>query len=219
MVKTAAAALRQEERAERRRNQVLDAARACVIADGFHGATISQICAKASMTVGHIYKIFESKEAIMIALCQRDFEEWVSDIERPLHSAIAEVDAFVERYLEDMALLLDPDRAALAQEVLTEAARNPKVNELVEHVDGRLRSIVRNIATPVWKGLSEKEIEGRIETVLIMTRALALHSSTHQHVDRETIATGFEIALRAVLSPPAADRRAKRSPLGPGPIG
>lgn len=204
MVKTVAATLRQEERARVRRNQVLDAARKCVIAEGFHGATISQICAEASMTVGHIYKIFESKEAIMIALCERDFEEWISDISRSIDFDSPSVNAFIDRYLDDMALLLDPDRATLAQAVLAEAARNPTVSDLVKQVDERFRDIIRKFAKQALVDLTEKELNGRIETVLVMTRALALHSSTHREVDRESLASGFEVALQAVLSPPAS---------------
>lgn len=201
MARSGAAISRREERAKCRRNQVLDAARACVIADGFHAATISRICAEASMSVGHVYKIFESKEAIMIALTERDFDEFMLHLTNPGDLGTLDIDGLISRYLDDLPWLLDYDRAALAQEVLAEAARNPRVAELVAQVDARFRDAIRAIVGPVFDGLGEREINGRIETLLVMTRALALHASTHPAIDPGIIAPGFELALRAILSP------------------
>lgn len=202
MAQSTAAASRREELARYRRNQILDAARACVIAEGFHAATISRICAEAAISVGHLYKIFESKEAIMIALTERDFEEFMLHITHPDELGNLSISALIDRYLNDVRWLLDYDRAALAQAVLAEAARNPRVAELVARVDDRFRDAVRTIVAPVFEGLTEREIDGRIETLLVMTRALSLHASTHPASDPGIIAAGFEVALRAILSPP-----------------
>lgn len=204
MAQSPTVALRREERLKSRRTQILDAARACVIAEGFHAATISRICAEASMSVGHLYKIFESKEAIMIALTERDFEEFMLHITHPDKLGNLSIDALIDRYLNDVPWLLDYDRAALAQEVLAEAARNPRVAELVARVDDRFRNAIRTIVKPVFAGLTESEVDGRIETLLVMTRALSLHASTHPASDPGILAPGFEVALRAVLSPPQA---------------
>ncbi|MEJ7926719.1 helix-turn-helix domain-containing protein [Sphingobium sp. AN641] len=184
-----------------RKTQILDAARACVIAEGVHAATISRICAQASMSVGHVYKIFASKEAIMIALTERDFEDFMLHITHPDELGKLDIDALVDRYLNAVPWLLDFERAALAQAVLAEAARNPRVAELVARVDDRFRDALRTIVAPAFEGLAERDINGRIETLLMMTRALALHASTHPASAPDMIAAGFEVALRALLSP------------------
>ncbi len=201
MVQSSAASSRRAERAKSRQTQILDAARACVIVDGFHGASISRICAEASISVGHLYKIFESKEAIMIALVERDFEEFMLHVTHSNELQNLDIDALINRYLNDVPWLLDYDRAALSQEVLAEAARNPRVAELVARVDSRFRNAIRKIVEPVFDGFAEQDIDGRVETLLVMTRALALHASTHPDSDPRIIASGFEVALRAVLSP------------------
>lgn len=138
----------------------------------------------------------------MIALTERDFEEFMLHITHPDELGKLSINALIDRYLNDVQWLLDYDRAALAQEVLAEAARNPRVAELVARVDDRFRDAVRAIVEPVFEDLTEREIDGRIETLLVMTRALALHASTHPASDPGIIAAGFEVALRAVLSPP-----------------
>lgn len=218
MTRSAEVTSRREDRASSRRNQILNAARGCVIAEGFHGASISRICAAASITVGHLYKIFESKEAIMVALTERDFEEFMLHITHPDNLEGLNIDGLIDRYLNDVQWLLDFDRAALAQEVLAEAARNPKVAELVARVDSQFRDAIRKIVESALDGLSEGEINGRIETLLVMTRALSLHASTHPASDPGIIAPGFEIALRAVLSPPSQPIDATHADLRTGQV-
>ena len=138
----------------------------------------------------------------MIALTERDFEEFMLHITRPDELGTLSISALIDRYLDDVRWLLDYDRAALAQAVLAEAARNPRVAELVARVDDRFRGAVRTIVASAFEGLPEREIDGRIETLLVMTRALSLHASTHPASDPGIIAAGFEVALRAILSPP-----------------
>lgn len=202
MAISTAVKLKREERARQRRDQILDAARSCAIAYGFHGASISRICAEASIGVGYLYKFFQNKEAIIIALAERDFDEFMLHITRPADFGSLDADALIERYLKQVPWLFDHDRAALEQEILAEASRNPKMAELVALVDRRFRDAFREILEPMLKGLPDKEIQGRVETLLVMTRALALHASTHPNTDPGIVIAGYEVVLRAVLSPP-----------------
>ena len=120
-----AVTLRREERVRRRQAQILDAARACVRADGFHAASMSRICAEASMSVGHVYKYFATKEAIMIALVERDFEDFMSHVTRLRSVGKPDVEVVINEFLNDILWFLDYDRAALSLETLAESARNP----------------------------------------------------------------------------------------------
>lgn len=208
MARSAAATSRQEERTERRQTQILKAARACVRAEGFHAASMSRIAAEAEMSVGHIYQYFENKEAIMIALSERDFEDFMLHITQLGDYAGLEVPTIIDAFLNKIMWLLDHDRAALALEVLAEAGRNPKVAELVLRADRRFREESRKIIETVLKGLSPKEVDARIEMLLVMARALLIHAGTHPVSDRKVLAAGFELALGGVLSPPLHFRSA-----------
>src|SRR5690606_4064328 len=77
------------------RRDVLDAAGACFREEGFHGASMSRIAARAEMSVGHIYRYFDSKEAIIIALVERDcakFDNWL----KRMISAAASIETIIE---------------------------------------------------------------------------------------------------------------------------
>ena len=55
---------------EARRQQILDAASACFARQGFHQTTMQDICRKAELSPGAVYRYFASKEDIIAASCQ-----------------------------------------------------------------------------------------------------------------------------------------------------
>ena len=69
-----------QERAEAQRNRILCAARACFIEHGFHAASMAEISAAAQMSPGLIYRYFENKNAIILAIIARQLEEARADI-------------------------------------------------------------------------------------------------------------------------------------------
>ncbi len=54
-----------------RRDQIVAAARRCVVRNGFHAASMAQIARQAQLSVGQIYRSFPSKEAIIHAIVER----------------------------------------------------------------------------------------------------------------------------------------------------
>ncbi|MBK6735535.1 MAG: TetR/AcrR family transcriptional regulator [bacterium] len=66
-------------RGERRRRQdeieILDAALALFAAQGFHGTSMQQIAGRAEFSVGKIYTLFPSKEALLRTLQERAINE------------------------------------------------------------------------------------------------------------------------------------------------
>lgn len=62
-----------QERAERTRNAILDAAAAVFDEHGFQGASLSDILAKAGATKGALYFHFSSKEELAYALIDDEF--------------------------------------------------------------------------------------------------------------------------------------------------
>lgn len=195
----ARATSRQENRAQRL-TQILDAARTCVRADGFHGASLSRISARASMSGGHIYQYFETKEAIMLALCERDFDDFLHHITTLEDYASRDEDAVVEALSHEIMSLLSHDRSALTLEIIAEAGRNPKFLDLISRVDDQIRSAFRSIIKPFLAGLSDQDIDERAETLLVMARGLAVHICTRPTSDHRLLATTFEIAFRGALS-------------------
>src|SRR5690606_40064469 len=65
------AACRARERAEAQRDRILDAAAQGFIGHGFHAATIANIAVAAQVSAGLIYRYFENKNAIVLAIIER----------------------------------------------------------------------------------------------------------------------------------------------------
>jgi AcrR family transcriptional regulator len=69
--------LARQDRAERTRNTILDAAAAVFTEKGFAGASLSEILATAGVTKGALYFHFSSKEELAMALVE---QLWTADL-------------------------------------------------------------------------------------------------------------------------------------------
>lgn len=198
MVRTVEALARRQKRTESRREQVLDAAEQCFRAEGFHGASMARIAAAAAMSVGHIYQYFEGKEAVIIALCERRF----AGFERLLDAA--EEDApgdgsLVDAWIAQFTWWIDPVRAPLTLEIMSEAGRNPKVAQVVERIDGRFREIMRRSLLPLAGSIPDDEIDHRLEAIVMLSHGMTSRITADPGADPEQILTAFRLAVRALL--------------------
>jgi len=109
---------------ERRRAQILDAARYCFRERGFRQTTIEEICAEARISPGALYRYFDAKADIVaaIALDARAAAEAALD---RLDDAEALIDALAEMARAFFAAFEDDGDAALLADIWAEAARDP----------------------------------------------------------------------------------------------
>ncbi|WP_280426573.1 TetR/AcrR family transcriptional regulator [Nocardia carnea] len=56
------------EHLERRRQQILDAARSCFIRKGFHQTSMQDVFTESGLSAGAVYRYFKSKDEIVVAL-------------------------------------------------------------------------------------------------------------------------------------------------------
>src|SRR5690606_38156830 len=120
----------ESSRSEARRAQILAAARACFRRHGFDGASIAQISREAGMSAGHIYHYFENKEAIIAAIAEQDLDRLL-EMTAELRAARDILAAIAECSADGVRDNLEPEEAALKLEIVAEAARNPRVAEIV----------------------------------------------------------------------------------------
>ena len=59
-----------------RREHILDTAEKCFALHGFHATTIQIICREAGISAGALYVYFNSKEALIAGICERDRAEF-----------------------------------------------------------------------------------------------------------------------------------------------
>lgn len=112
---------------ERRRSQILDAARACFRERGFRLTTIEEICAEARISPGALYRYFDSKADIVAAIAlgtRAQAEAALSALpdDHGLIDGIAELArAFFEAFEGDSTLFADIWAEAAGDPVLAKA--------------------------------------------------------------------------------------------------
>jgi len=188
--------------AELRRRQILDAASDCVRKAGFHGARMAEIAQAAGLSVGQIYRCFESKEAIIGAIIAEDVAETRRKIMELQNSGAPFVEAAVERAPEILDEAFDPDRAALLLEVAAEAARNPTAAALLQAADAEVRGVILSVLRQGADGRSERELAARGEVLGMLFDGMAMRAVAHPHADREALCEVFRSVLRRLLSEP-----------------
>jgi AcrR family transcriptional regulator len=202
MVRHPKALARRQERTESRREQVLDAAQSCFLVEGFHRASMVRIADAAAMSVGHIYRYFESKDAIIIALCERrfaGFEELltaIEDNERPFPSGL--VDAWISQFV----WWIHPQRAPLTLEIMSEAGRNTKVAEVVRTIDRRFRDMMRRSILPSSGAIPEDEIEDRLEAVTMLAHGMTIRLTADPEADPDRLLEAFRRGVHELLALP-----------------
>ena len=117
---------------------VLDAARTCFERYGFHAASMARIAEEADISVGHIYRYFANKEAVVAAIVRQDLDEISQDLER-LNGSPEEL---ADHILDTFESSRSRAKTILRLEVLAEGARNPKVAAMVAQMELGIRERV-----------------------------------------------------------------------------
>jgi TetR/AcrR family transcriptional regulator, repressor for uid operon len=126
---------------ERRRDELLEAAEQCFIERGFHRATIQDIASAAGVSLGLMYRYYKNKDAIIIAVAEREREATVE-----LISELQTVTDFKAELLRVMQTLLqestEPNYVRLSTELFAEACRNPVLAEAFARSEASIRNAV-----------------------------------------------------------------------------
>lgn len=184
-----------------RRRQVLDASAQCFRRSGFHGCSMAAIAETAGMSVGHIYRYFPAKEAIIEAIVREDVEDILS------HMADFQVSRddlkadLIARCATGVLKASDPDDAALMIEIRAEAARNPEVRQIVAAGDEKISEALKTIlAAAVGRPLEPAELEARVEMFQLIFQGVGLRAVINPNLDRTALQRLVTMAIDAILA-------------------
>lgn len=178
-------------RAEARRAQILNAARACFREHGFHGASIARICQAAGMSPGHIYHYFRNKEDIIAAIVEQDVAR-ILDFHERMRAATDLRATVRECVREGVASALDAGEAALKLEIVAEAARNPRIAELVRLADERLRTSFVQMMHEVGLGAAPQDMQECVDTLCAMFDGLMMRGVRNPGLDAEAVIERYQ---------------------------
>lgn len=131
-------AARAGPRAEAQRERILCAAQKCFIEHGFHAASMASIAATAEMSAGLMYRYFENKSAIVLAIIGRQLHEGrrqVAQLRTSSDLAADLLDVFERWRARDPGMM----NAALFLEMNAEATRDPQIAEALRASDEAIR--------------------------------------------------------------------------------
>ena len=135
-----------EAHRERRREQILEAARRCFIRKGFHQSSMADVFVEAGLSAGAVYRYFRSKDEIITAIAE-EVVGHVTDLLIPLVEQ--EPTPTLDSVIRDGLLSVDDlafgeyGFAQLAPQVWAEALRN-----------NQLLGVIRSRYTVVREALS-----------------------------------------------------------------
>ena len=187
-----------------RREQILTAAAECFRRKGYHGAGMAEISKTAGMSAGHIYNYFESKEAIIESIIEKDMEEMFSIFQQfedhpgdVLQALIDGLNIGVQRHMDTGACVVDLD-------MMAEAGRNVKVASLLRDMDTQARGRMRQLLTSersALKDIDELELESRINVIFSMMAGLLLRKLLYPELTEETVLIALRPAMKTLLMP------------------
>lgn len=178
---------------------ILDAARTCFARHGFHGASMARIAEEAGISVGHIYRYFENKEAVVAAIVEEDLLEATNSIAE----LAGDPEAIAERTMQHIQEKALGGVTALRLEILSEAARNPRIATIMHDADARVRVLLRSALLGDKADLAPEGVaEARIELICALWEGLALRVFKQQGALDPALLREAKSALARTLAAP-----------------
>jgi len=109
-----------------KRTELLDAAARCFAERGYHATRTADICAQAGMSSGNLFHYFPTKQAVLLALIERDGTQTASSVAE-LATADDPFDALLGLLDDVCRLAADSTYSGLALEVSALAHRDEDV--------------------------------------------------------------------------------------------
>ncbi|MEH6403720.1 MAG: TetR/AcrR family transcriptional regulator [Sneathiella sp.] len=143
----------------RRKAEILDAATACFSEKGIRQTTMQEICKRAKLSPGALYRYYSSKDDIIIAMAA--LEKTSNDQLISYLKSQKNVLKALRQALPDIVKeISDPSLASLTLEIATEAARNPVVAKpFLENEEKFKTELVALLLSGQESGFVEKSID------------------------------------------------------------
>ena len=148
------------------RDRVIDAARKLFGSKGFHATSTAELTAEAKVGISQIYRIFASKDDIVIAIVEQRMRAMGMEM-HAIFDAVKCGDLSTFEALKAMVAGLLADReVGLVFEILAESCRNPAVAERVTRLTTFYRDGIHHLVTFAKPDSSPAEREAYVNVIL-----------------------------------------------------
>lgn len=155
-----------QARQEPPRQRIIRAARKLFDAKGFHATTTASLAAEADVSIGQIYRLFENKDDVVIALVEENTLARMTEmhaifcaVEQGRHSVFDAIKAIAN-------ISIVKSDGGLSFEILAEACRNPSVANRLNTLVVCYRDGVRRLAALTRPDATAGELEAYVEIMM-----------------------------------------------------
>jgi AcrR family transcriptional regulator len=189
------------QKSEARREQILCAAASCMQQAGFHGTSMAQIAEAADLSVGQIYRYFENKEAVIAAIVAQNLSESRERFAKLRAVTDGLEDAVIAECIESIECLSDPKYVSLHIEVMAEAARNPRVAEIVREADAQERKLMHELMARMRKAhWKDSDVAERGEAIFTLLSGIIVRVINNPDFDRKALGRSIETIIGRLLN-------------------
>lgn len=190
-------------RAEAQRDRILQAARKCFVEHGFHAASMANIAETSGMSAGLIYRYFQSKHAIILAIIDRQLQEIRADIAQ-METSTDLVESAVELFAHWRDGNSSATNAPLFLEITAEASRDVQIAEALRRSDlitgAEFRAWLARSAEEGGLGLAPELAEVRALALQCLIEGLAIRAIRQPDLDLATLRAMLERVLSGLMS-------------------
>lgn len=196
-----------------RREHILDKAELCFARAGFHGTTMQDICKAAAISPGALYVYFDSKEALIAGLCERDRAEFSDKIDRLAKASdfLGALNGIAQHYFHEQPA----HKRLMVVEMAVEATRNPRIEQICRPVE----KFVHEEFQKLFQRLKD---EGRIAPVLdipsltqvfhVIGDGLFWRRAVDPTFDARDVLPGVMTTIEALFNPAPSTKPAELGP-------
>ncbi len=157
---------RKEVSGEAPRERIINAARRLFGAKGFHATTTNELATEASVSIGQVYRLFASKDEIVLAIVAESSRHRVEQMHAIFDAVEREECTIFEAIKAIAGISLMHVDGELSFEILAEACRNPSVAERLEAMTTVYRDGIRRLAAPARPDVPSEELEAYIDVMM-----------------------------------------------------
>ncbi len=188
---------------ERRRDEILAAAETCFVAKGFHQTSMQDIASASGLSMGLLYRYFDSKSAIIRAFSALDRDRMIAGVTALADAAdfIAGLAKLLKQELETMR---NVDEFRLTTEVLSESTRDEILRESFAAKELMLSAALSS-------AIAQQQSAGRIardlppdqaaNLVLAMVDGLSLRAFIDRRLGKRALDALLQQSLSRLLTP------------------
>ena len=188
---------------ERRRDEILAAAETCFVAKGFHQTSMQDIASASGLSMGLLYRYFDSKSAIIRAFSALDRDRMIAGV-AALADAVDFIPGLTKLMKQELGTMRNVDEFRLTTEVLSESTRDEILRESFAAKELMLSAALSNaIAQQQSAGRVARDLppDQAANLVLAMVDGLSLRAFIDRRLGKRALDTLLQQSLSRLLTP------------------